>query len=745
MRDKVGRYRITAKLGEGGMGIVYAAVDERLDRPLALKMIRQDTATGAAARERFWREAKLAASVNHPHVCQLYEVGEADGELFIAMELLEGEPLAARLSHGPVALAEAVQIVLSILGALDALHRRAIVHRDLKPSNVFLTPHGVKLLDFGLARPIADGLDETRVDLTAPGMIVGTPKYMAPEQLLGRPIDARADLFATAAILYEMLAGRPPFEGESFTELTHRIVYEEPPVLGGSPAVAAADRVIHRALAKDPAERHDSAAAMADDLRTVLVYSDSGEAQRARAITRLIVLPFRLLRPDPEIDFLAFSLAEAITNSLSPLESLVVRSTLAAAKYAADVPDLKAIAADANVDIVLAGTLLRAGNQLRVSTQLVDASTGTVLWSQTSQVPIGDVFQLQDDLARRTVESLALPLSGRESRLLRRDVPASAKAYEFYLRANQFSYDSTSWEVARDLYEQCVQEDPLYAPAWARLARMYRVIGKFGRGAVEENFPKAEAALKRALELNPDLSLAHNVYAQIEVDLGRAADAMVRLIRRASARSGDPDLFAGLVSACRYCGLVEASLAADARARRLDPATRTSVHHTLFMAGEYERCLDVAPDASDSVAGVALAAMGRVDDAIARLHSEAARNPNRLVQNFMLSVQAALRGEHRAVRRFVDELVNSGFSDPEGLFYMAVVVAHVEDIERALELLDRVVETGFFCYPAFTRHPWLEPLRARPEFVAILRKVERRHREARAAFIEAGGEALLGT
>jgi len=190
------------------MGLVYAAVDERLERPIALKIIRGETADSDVARERFWREARLAASVNHPHICQLYEIGEADGQLFIAMELLDGEPLASRLQRGAMSFDETVQIGLEMLAALEALHRRGIVHRDLKPSNIFLTPHGSKLLDFGLARVIEDELGETRANLTTPGTIVGTVRYMAPEQIQGGVVDARADLFSTGAILYEMLSGR---------------------------------------------------------------------------------------------------------------------------------------------------------------------------------------------------------------------------------------------------------------------------------------------------------------------------------------------------------------------------------------------------------------------------------------------------------------------------------------------------------------------------------------------------------
>ena len=270
---RIGRYRVTDTLGEGGMGVVYAALDEQLERPIAVKVLRHESAADPTARERFWREARLAASVNHPHICQLYEIGESDGQLFIAMERLEGEPLAARLSRGALPITETVQIGLEVLAALDALHRRGITHRDLKPSNVFLTPHGAKVLDFGVS--LGQTGDVTRRPLTSPGTMLGTPKYMAPEQVLGEVVTASADLFAMGAILYEMLSGTAAFEADSVHAVLEKVLHGDVPTLAGSPAVAAADRVIHRALAKSSAERYVSAAAMAEDLRTALVAEGS--------------------------------------------------------------------------------------------------------------------------------------------------------------------------------------------------------------------------------------------------------------------------------------------------------------------------------------------------------------------------------------------------------------------------------------------------------------------------------------
>jgi serine/threonine protein kinase len=376
MPKTIDRYEITGTLGEGGMGIVYSARDERLNRSVALKMIRSSAADPAAA-DRLRREARAAATVSHPNICQLYDIGGEDGELYIAMELLEGESLASRLTRGPVPIGEAVGIEVAVLSALEALHERGLMHRDLKPSNVFLTPHGVKLLDFGLARSIEVEEGETR--LTQAGIMFGTPQYLPPELVLGQPVDSRGDLFAAGAVLYQMLTGEPPFNGATVPEIAHRIVYDHPPALGGSPAIVAIDRVIHKALAKRPPDRYGSARQMADDLRSALVLIDSGPMSRpVRPMTRLIVLPFRLLRPDAEIDFLAFSLSDALSTSLSGLDSLVMRSSLTASRFAGETVDLEMLAAKADVDAVLTGTILRADDQVRVTAQLAEVPSGTV-------------------------------------------------------------------------------------------------------------------------------------------------------------------------------------------------------------------------------------------------------------------------------------------------------------------------------------------------------------------------------
>lgn len=723
------------------MGVVYAAHDERLGRPVAIKMLKAAT-EDPAARERLDREARSAASINHPAICQLYEIGEDGGDLFLAMELLEGESLATRLARGPLPLGDAVRTALGILHGIEALQRHGLVHRDLKPSNIFLTPHGVKLLDFGLATSAGSAhVAETLTRLTLPGTIVGTPQYAAPEQLQGKEVDSRTDLFALGAILYEMLAGTGPFGGKSAVEIFHAILYEQPPVLTGGPAVSALDRIVHRALAKAPIDRYQTAEAMGQDLRAALALGDSGSGASAHALTRLIVLPLRILRQDPETDFLAFSLADALTSALSGLQSLVVRSSVAAARFSGDAPDLRVVASETEVDIILLGTLLRAGDQVRVTSQLVDASGATVIWSHTAQAPVGDLFSLQDDLVGRLVESLALPLTARERKMLKQDVPASAAAYELYLRANELSRDSMQWRAALDLYERCITEDAHYAPGWAGVGRMRRMLGKYIGADAEEHLARAEHALNRALELNPDLSLAENVLAHLAVDLGRAEEAMVRLLRRAKDRPADPDLYAGLSHACRYCGLMTASLAAAEQACRLDPRIRTSAAHTMFMLGEYQRVLDFQPETIPYLPSLAMVMLGRTDEARASLLRIDVPGAGRM-GTFINGLLALVEGK-------VDETLHhlrasSDIPDPEGRYYVARNLAYLGRADEALRLLASVVENGFYCVTAFNRDPWLDPLRGTPEFTTLLRHAEARHRQAVISFLTAEGGRVLG-
>jgi len=748
MPETVGHYRIVRKIGEGGMGVVFEASDDRLGRLVAIKALRHE---GQQARERLWREARSLAKVSHPHVCQLFDVDEDGETLFLVLELLEGQSLAARLASGPLPVSDAVCIVRQILDALDALHRNEIVHRDLKPSNVFLTPHGVKLLDFGLARPAGTAplgdaeSTRTAATFTAPGSIAGTPHYMAPEQVDGLPAGPAADIFAAGCILYELLAGKRCFSGDSAIDVLYAVVHHNPPPLGGSREIEALDHVIRRALAKRPEHRYASAREMLEAVSAVSLPASAATAVPARTVTRLIALPFRVLRKDDETDFLAYSLPDAISSSLSGADGIIVRSSLVAARFDGP-PDPRRIAAEADVDAILTGSLTRAGDRFRLSYQLVEAPSGAVIWADTATALMEDLFSLQDELSKRIVQSLVLPLSGRERRILRHDTPASARAYECYLRANQIAVVRTldNMKLARDLYAQCLEEDPGYAPAWARLGRVYRFIEKFGEEA-DENLVRADEAFRKAFALNPDLAIAHNLYTQIECDQGCALPAMLRLLERARFRRNDPDLFAGLVQACRYCGELEASVAAHHRARHLDPHVVTSVAHAYFLLGDYQKTLECCETKGGRYLDcAALVMLGDNQKALEKLrereHSGVAAGAVRAI---MQSLRAYLEGDFRACLLAIEAGQPMTRQDPESLFYSARHLAQIQEHERALKILSSAIDSGFLCGSALSRDPWLASLRSSPEYPQLLQAANQRSREAHARFVEAGGQHLL--
>ena len=742
---RLGHYAIERKLGQGGMGVVYAAHDERLERTVALKTmsLARDDET---ARKRFWREARAAASVNHPNICQIYEIGEDGGQLFIAMELLEGAPLTEHLQKGPVNVTETISIGLGMLAALSALHARGIVHRDLKPSNVFLTPHGVKLLDFGLARPAPEPAQVTMQDLTRVGAVMGTPRYMAPEQVVGETISTRTDLFAAGAILFEMLAGRRRLPAaRSSKSRTARLR-----------TAAGAHRTAGRdgRGPGDPARAREAARRAADISRRNRGRSPKHPDRRSGRDSRDDACDDpagRAAVPDPptrpRTDFLAFSLPDAITTSLSGIGSLVVRSSATAARFAGDAPDFKVLAAEAGVNRVVMGTLLRSGDQIRAVAQLIEAPGGTVLTSHTVQSRLGDLFRLQDDIARRVVEVLSLPLSG-GTPVSSPDSPHNARAYQQYLRANGFARSFEGLVRARDLYLACLDLDPTFAPAWARVGRCHRVIGKYIDGAPDSN-TRGEEAFRRALELNPRLTIATS-----STRTWKRRPVRRRARSCASCGSDASRQRSGALRRSRarlpVLRVYEESLAAHDEAQRLDPNSVTSFEQTLLMMGEIDRILATPPEkrvggGDDGIRVIGLGMAGRLDEA---------RNAVLTLKH--LPNVPAFATWSSYLRAWLDrrtEEMGGGIEvlgslkimeDPEAVFQQGWMLCDVGQYQRGLVYLDRAISRGYFVAPTLAHATQFDPLRNDPAFQSLLTDAEAGRHRALVAFREAGGDRLFG-
>jgi non-specific serine/threonine protein kinase len=719
--ETLGHYRIEKRIGAGGMGMVYAARDTRLERLVALKVIHEGF-DEPGLRERMWREARAAAALSHPAICQVHEIGEDAGRLFIVMEMLDGQTLEDRLLHGALDLDEVLRIGLVVLDGLSALHRRDLIHRDIKPSNVFLLDDGrVKLLDFGLVRPATPVPAEGGVApsaLTRPGLGIGSPGYMAPEQVLGEDVDPRADLFSLAVVLHEAASGQRVFRGGNAIEIMHAALRDTPPPLRGSGRLEALGHELARAMAREREDRF----ATADDMAAALRSLQSGsmgipEIAHVR-LTRLAVLPFRMLRPDPEREFLGPSLADAIAMSLAGIRSLVVRSTMASAQFTGT-GDIEEIQKALDVDVVLSGTLLVSGERCRAAAQLVEVPSGRVRWSEQIDVSSGDIFELQDQLTRRIVESLKLPLTREERGELRRDVPANAVAYELYLRGSQNATMTANPAVGRDLLVRAIEADPQYAPAWARLGHVYRLLGKYFPGNRKQNYQRACDSVNRALELNPALPLGHLVLAQIDLDLGRTERALDNLLSVVEKNPNDPLGYHGLVTAFRYAGMTDASFEAHRTARELDPEIRTSIEYTLVILGKFEAAVKAGGDyAWEAVSWVFLG----LENKVAEYEAFLARIRTRAEYNFFEAIYHAMKRDRRGVERIAQ--LEEDFPDPEGRSFYGLML-HLAGSPLAIPCLEESVRGGFYTPDALRMSP-LDGLRGDLRFEALMREAEAR-------------------
>lgn len=477
-----------------------------------------------------------------------------------------------------------------------------------------------------------------------------------------------------------------------------------------------------------------------------LVRSPSVPEPGTGTTRRLIVLPFRVLNPDSETDFFALALPDAITCSLAGLRSLIVRSSVASARFDATT-DLRIVAQEAHVDVVLTGTLQRGGPVLEIRTQLADARDGTVLSSQTLRGRVEDLFLLQDRVTRRIVESLDLPLTDGEKRRLAHDIPSSPHAYELYLRGNQTSVKAGQWDLALELYEACLNEDPSYAPAWARAGRCHRLIGKYALdpAVAEYEATAAGEAFSRALALNPDLHIARSFLADFEVDSGHAEKAVVRLLELLNTAGHQPEVLAGLVQACRFCGLLEPSKQAARLAKQADPRARTSEAHTYFMSLEYAEAIRTYNEADIGyMEAVALTALGRGAEAGERIRQRALSLPEgSIISFYLLSLRQLLDGRTEESAATINAIAGR-LVDGEAIYYLARQLAHMGYTADAIRALERSAARGFFCHPMVSEDPWLDSVRAESAFSEYAGLIRERHERAAQTFVTAGGVRLLG-
>jgi eukaryotic-like serine/threonine-protein kinase len=715
-----------------------------LERRVAIKVIRRDLVQDPTARERFLREARVAATLNDPRICQVYEIGESHGELFIVMELLGGESIDARLRRTPLSLSEAVPIVLDVLLALDALHARGIVHRDLKPSNIFLTEHGPKLLDFGLARQIEDAAAETRPGLTSAGAILGTPRYMAPEQWRGEPADARTDVFALGCIFYQLLAGRPPFEADSMIAAMNKILTQEPPSLGGSPGIEAADRIIQRALAHLPRSRYPSASAMADDVRSLLVYcgAETGVVPDVRAPARSVaVLPFLSAGGSADDEEFADGITEDIIAQLAKIRSIKVIGRASVLPFRDRQHTVMEIGARLGVRTLLDGRVRRAGTRVRIVTQLVEPQSGAHLWSETYDRELTDVFAIQSDVAQQIARALEAELSSDERARLGRRPTRNPAAYQWYLKGRHclLKYTVDGIRQGVGYLQQAVAEDPEFAlsHAWISLAHVITGMGYSG-GSVppRESYRLARLSAERALAVDPEVGDAHGALAFVMLVNDFDWNGSEREFKRALELSPGSDLlwaeYGLLLSALeRY----EETIAAYRRAKELDPLAAlhsSTLASMLLRAGHVEAALDEAngllelqPDypMAHSTLGWAHLKLGAIDQGLAALEKAVALAPGNMMLLGQLGHACAIAGRRDQALAILARLAVPDSGRYVSPYHLAYVYAGLGQSDAAMDCLERAYEEraggiygvkGSFLFTGLKSHP---------RFAGLLRKM----------------------
>jgi non-specific serine/threonine protein kinase len=508
-------YSILDKLGEGGMGTVYLAEDTSLGRRVALKVLPSQMASDPDRLRRFKREAKTVAALSHPNIVTLYSVEESDYGHFITMELVEGESLEELIGAHGLSLEKIFSIAIPLADALSAAHRQGITHRDLKPANVMITGDGrVKILDFGLAKlqPESGAPEEPEMAtlaLTREGMVMGTVPYMSPEQVQGRRVDHRADIFSLGVLLYEMATGTRPFKGETSADLISSILRDAPqPVTEVNVDLPNhLGRVVNRCLEKDLQRRYQTALDVKNELEQL---QKEGSEAGSEAMASIAVLPFADLSPEKDQDYFCEGLAEELINALFKIEGLRVASRASAFQIKDTVSDLREIGRRLNVETVLGGSVRKAGDRLRITAQLTKVADGYHMWSERYDRQLEDVFAIQDEISESIAQALKVTLGPPTVRGAVRAPKVDVQAYDLYLRGRKFFYQfrQQGFEFARQMFARAIVIDPSYARAYAGVADCCSFLYMYFDSS-EENLKEADAASRKAVEIDPGSAEAH--------------------------------------------------------------------------------------------------------------------------------------------------------------------------------------------------------------------------------------------
>jgi TolB-like protein/tetratricopeptide (TPR) repeat protein len=755
-------YTIVREIGRGAMGQVYLARDTRLSRNVAIKMLPPAFASDAVRRRRFARESHALAALNHPNIVTIHAVEEVEGQPFLVMEWIQGVSLGDLIPVGGLPAERFLDLAVPLAAAVAQAHREGIVHRDLKPANVMVRDDGVlKVVDFGISllepETVMDGQPLPPAlltdDLTADGIVIGTLPYMAPEQVQGRLVDARSDVFSLGIILYEMATGRRPFKGASASDLTAAILHLRPPAPSAlHPGLPAAlDRIVERCLAKRPDERYPSAAELHRELAALQRRAEPtavplprgvdvlGPSLAHRPSAAVAVLPLRNLAGDAGQDYFSDGLTEAMIANLAKIGGMRVISRASVMRYKTDRPELRQVARELGVDYLLEGSVLRSGDSLMLMVAMVDPASGGAVWGDTYQGSLPDVFAFQHRVAQEVARTLQGDLSSGDRSRLEDLQTVSPEIYETYLKARYLLNKRAPGPVleAQALLEQVVAESPGYAPGWAVMAEcyLYQIVDGINVLAPEQGLPRAREAALRALELDPRLSEAHTVIAFTHLQSWEWGSVERSFVRALELNPSNADAYMKYSTYLTGMGRHDEALAAVQKARRLDPLSlglRFGFTSNCLFAGRYDEAaesaqatLDLQPEhwLGHYHLGNARSLQERyaeADPLLRRAVELSRRIPLALTA---LGRNEALLGREEEARGIVAELEEMSsrmFVAPSAL---APPLFALGEVDRALDWLEKGVAIRDQNLALLAVNPQYLPLHSHPRFRSLLVRI----------------------
>jgi TolB-like protein/tRNA A-37 threonylcarbamoyl transferase component Bud32/Tfp pilus assembly protein PilF len=683
-----GRYEIIEKLGKGGMGSVYRVEDTKLKQEVALKLIKPEIARDKKTIERFRNELKTARNIRHKNVCGMYDLGEAEGTHFITMEYVRGEDLKSFIRRsGRLAVGTAVRIAKQVCEGLSEAHKLGVVHRDLKPANIMIDREGsVRIMDFGIARSLREE------GITAAGVRIGTPEYMSPEQVEGREVDQRSDIYSLGIILFEMVTGRVPSEGDR-------------PFVAGVKHKSLSD-VISRCLERDREKRYQSVKEILSDIKTV-------EAEKLPSVKTpewkksIAVLPFKNMSADPEQEYFCEGMAEEIINALTHIKDLRVVARTSAFSFKGRDEDIREIGRKLGVDTVLEGSVRKAGKRLRITAQLIDVDDGYHLWSEKYDRDLEDIFAIQDEISLAIVENLKLKLlEGEKTGLLKRPTD-DAEAYNLYLKGLYFAFKPNLEALKRalDYFREALDKDPVLASAHVGVAMVYGAMSSYDLAMPKETMPKAKAALRRALQLDENLAEIHALTAMIayyyEWDWGAAERSFSRTF---ALNPGHSWAHAWNGWFCVAMQRFDEAVREIKLAQKVDPlmplfyAFSVGIH---VAAGRYDEAIDEFRKATELEPNNGLAYFhvgwaymfkGKMDTAISMLQKSKELGVSPGWAEGVSALIHTKRGEKEKAAQILDELVELRKKSYASSWCMGIVCAALDDFDRAFEFFDQAYE-----------------------------------------------------